>query len=134
MELQGSTAIPPRALDGADLVVPAISLPAGPGGPTDRGGAPLGPAATLDLSVGAKSEAKSGAKSGDEAGPAATTDKRRFSVDEDTHQVVFQVYDPASGAIIDQLPDEHALRARAYVRERQGAQTAQARTSLDRSA
>ena len=53
--------------------------------------------------------------------------------------MVFQVYDPASGAVIDQLPDEHALRALAYARERQGAQTAQAqavqaRSTLDRSA
>ncbi|MCJ2137705.1 flagellar protein FlaG [Methylobacterium sp. J-026] len=45
---------------------------------------------------------------------AATSSKARFIQDPDTSAIVFQVMDPASGDVIDQLPSETALRNRAY--------------------
>lgn len=40
--------------------------------------------------------------------------KARYIQDPDTSSIVFQVVDPASGNVIDQLPSETALRNRAY--------------------
>ncbi|KOX40681.1 hypothetical protein ADL19_31955 [Streptomyces purpurogeneiscleroticus] len=67
--------------------------------------APLEPAVKLDI--------------------GATGGKARYIQDPDTSTIVFQVVDPASGNVIDQLPSETALRNRAYdsARGTQGAQT-----------
>lgn len=51
-------------------------------------------------------------------------DKARYIQDTDTSKIVFQVVDPASGSVIEQLPSENALRNRAYESAR-GAQTSQ---------
>lgn len=40
--------------------------------------------------------------------------KARYIQDPDTSSIVFQVVDPSSGNVIDQLPSETALRNRAY--------------------
>jgi flagellar protein FlaG len=40
--------------------------------------------------------------------------KARFIQDPDTSAIVFQVVDPASGNVLEQLPSETALRNRAY--------------------
>jgi flagellar protein FlaG len=40
--------------------------------------------------------------------------KARYIQDPDTSTIVFQVVDPSSGTVIDQLPSENALRNRAY--------------------
>lgn len=51
--------------------------------------------------------------------------KARYVQDPDTSSIVFQVVDPSSGNVIDQLPSETALRNRAYesARSVQGSQT-----------
>jgi flagellar protein FlaG len=63
---------------------------------------------------------------------SANGGKARFIQDPDTNAIVFQVVDPASGNVLDQLPSETALRNRAYdsAREAHGAQTG----SLSRTA
>ncbi|KNY23066.1 flagellar protein FlaG [Methylobacterium sp. ARG-1] len=45
---------------------------------------------------------------------APAGDKARYIQDPDTSSIVFQVVDPNSGTVIDQLPSETALRNRAY--------------------
>lgn len=40
--------------------------------------------------------------------------KARYIQDPDTSTIVFQVLDPSSGTVIEQLPSETALRNRAY--------------------
>ncbi|SFS92958.1 flagellar protein FlaG [Methylobacterium sp. yr668] len=51
--------------------------------------------------------------------------KARYIQDPDTSSIVFQVVDPSSGNVIDQLPSETALRNRAYdsARSAQGSQS-----------
>ena len=51
--------------------------------------------------------------------------KARYIQDPDTSSIVFQVVDPSSGNVIDQLPSETALRNRAYdsARSTQGSQS-----------
>ena len=50
--------------------------------------------------------------------------KARFIQDPDTSTIVFQVVDPSSGNVLEQLPSETALRNRAYdsARETRGSQ------------
>ena len=45
---------------------------------------------------------------------APAGDKARYIQDPDTSSIVFQVVDPNSGTVIEQLPSETALRNRAY--------------------
>lgn len=45
---------------------------------------------------------------------APTGDKARYIQDPDTSAIVFQVVDPNSGNVVEQLPSETALRNRAY--------------------
>ena len=56
----------------------------------------------------------------------------RFVRDQDTSAMVFQVVDPGSGDVIEQLPSETALRNRAYDSAR--AQTTSAQGALSRVA
>ncbi|MHB2209661.1 hypothetical protein [Methylobacterium sp. CM6257] len=44
----------------------------------------------------------------------STGSKARYIQDPDTSAIVFQVLDPASGNVVEQLPSETALRNRAY--------------------
>ncbi|SFM60613.1 flagellar protein FlaG [Methylobacterium pseudosasicola] len=62
--------------------------------PAQEATAPLEPAVKLDI--------------------APTSDKARYIQDPDTSSIVFQVVDPHSGDVIEQLPSETALRNRAY--------------------
>lgn len=126
MDIQNAVApYASRGTDPAGSIVPAVPVPAAPVAE------PLGPAATVDLSDEGREVAErppAGTK------PAASDgEERRFSVDPDTRQIVFQVYDPTSGTVLDQLPDESALRARAYARE-QAAQGGASTQTLDRTA
>jgi hypothetical protein len=129
MDIQSPVAsYPPRGTDPVGSVaaaqpLPAVSLPAAPLAE------PLGPAATVDLSDEGREAAERPAA--DAKATGTDQSERRFSVDPDTRQIVFQVYDPASNTVLDQLPDESALRARAYARE----MTAQGNTqTVDRTA
>ncbi|MDP4002481.1 flagellar protein FlaG [Methylobacterium sp. NEAU K] len=70
---------------------------------------PLEPAVKLDIGSGGSS----------------SEGKARYIQDPDTSAIVFQVVDPSSGSVIEQLPSETALRNRAYdaVRGTQGGQS-----------
>lgn len=48
---------------------------------------------------------------------AAEAHSARYARDLDTQQIVFEVVEPTSGDVIDQLPTKAALRARAYAAE-----------------
>ena len=66
--------------------------------PQAQTGTPLEPAVKLDI------------------GPNGGTgvSKARYVQDPETSSIVFQVVDPSSGNVIEQLPSEAALRNRAY--------------------
>jgi flagellar protein FlaG len=92
--------------------------------------APLDPAVTVDISPEAK-------RTADDAAPAeieAARSEARYRRDADSQQMVFQVVDPSSGTVLDQLPSEAALRAKTYARETQAAQTATLGTTVARTA
>jgi flagellar protein FlaG len=92
--------------------------------------APLDPAVTVDISPEAK-------RTADDAAPAEAETARseaRYRRDADSQQMVFQVVDPSSGTVLDQLPSEAALRAKTYARETQAAQTAILGTTVARTA
>ncbi|MFE1598486.1 flagellar protein FlaG [Methylobacterium sp. ID0610] len=98
--------------------------------PASRGAekAPLDEAVTLDLSPEAKRIIADGA-------PAeAAQSQVRYRRDVDAQQMVFQVIDPSSGSVLDQLPSEAALRAKTYARETQAAQTTPVGTTVAREA
>lgn len=123
MDIQSAVApYVPRGTDPIGSIAPAVSLPTSP---TSE---PLGPAATIDLSE----DARDGADRPAEAVKSGDQSQRRFSVDPDSRQIVFQVYDPTSNTILDQLPDEATLRARIYAREH--APQAPSTKTVDRTA
>ncbi len=86
---------------------------------------PLEPAVTLDLSPEAR-------RSGPPASEA--TAQARYRRDPDTRQMVFQVVDPTSGNVVDQLPSEAVLRARTYARESEAQQATEIGTTVARTA
>ncbi|RVU17107.1 hypothetical protein EOE48_14435 [Methylobacterium oryzihabitans] len=88
---------------------------------------PLEPAVTLDLSPEAR-------RSASQATEAAATAQARYRRDPDTRQMVFQVVDPTSGNVVDQLPSEAVLRARTYARESEAQQTTEIGTTVARTA
>jgi hypothetical protein len=94
-----------------------------------RGSAPLDTAVTLDLSPEAKRTIAEGR-------PPAEPDASQVRIrrDPDTRLMVFQVLDPASGSIIDQLPTEQALRAKTYARDVQATQSTTIGTTVARTA
>lgn len=117
----------PRTTDAVGVVIPVVPLPASPSNE------PLGPAATVELSDAGRSVAEKGPSP--EAKPEASTEQARYRVDQDTRQIVFQVFDSGSGTVVEQLPDESSLRARAYARDQAEAQSAKATSkAIDKSA
>ncbi len=110
MDIQSAVAsYAPRGADPVGSIVPTVPIPASPTTTSE----PLGPAATVDLSK----EARSAADRPAPEAKSADQSQRRFSVDADSRQIVFQVYDPTSNTVLDQLPDVPTLRARIYARE-----------------
>jgi flagellar protein FlaG len=93
---------------------PLAAPPPGPQG-LDALGATAAPAAPTDTQQTSDAPASSAALEPAVKLDIGTTDgKARFVQDPDTSTIVFQVVDPASGTVIDQLPSETALRNRAY--------------------
>ncbi|WP_407518975.1 hypothetical protein [Methylobacterium oryzisoli] len=96
----------------------------------ERDSAPLDTAVTLDLSPEAKRTIAEGRTPPAEPDPSQVRIRR----DPDTRLMVFQVLDPASGSIIDQLPTEQALRAKTYARDVQTTQATAIGTTVARTA
>ena len=94
MEIRPLTTTPsgPQGLDALGATAAAAVTQKAPEPETNA--APLEPAVKLDI----------GSNGG----------KARYIQDPDTSTIVFQVLDPSSGTVIDQLPSETALRNRAY--------------------
>lgn len=110
----------------APEIVPAVAPVVPAAAPADDAPTTLEPAAQVDLSPEGKAAA---------AAPAPTSgDRAKFTRDADTQALVFQVVDQGSGQVVVQLPDEHALRARAYARELAARQDAAVGTATDRVA
>ncbi|MGH1588883.1 flagellar protein FlaG [Methylobacterium phyllosphaerae] len=82
----------PQGLDALGATSAPAASQETPAPPTNA--APLEPAVKLDI----------GSNGG----------KARYIQDRDTSTIVFQVVDPSSGNVIEQLPSETALRNRAY--------------------
>ncbi|GJE09523.1 flagellar protein FlaG [Methylobacterium longum] len=79
----------PLGLDALGATAPAVTQEA-----PESASSPLEPAVKLDIET--------------------TGSKARYIRDLDTSTIVFQVMDPASGTVLEQLPSETALRNRAY--------------------
>ena len=117
----------PRTIETIGVVLPTVPLPASPSNE------PLGPAANVELSEAGRSAAESAPTL--EAKTSATTEQARYRLDQDSRQIVFQVFDSGSGAVLEQLPDESALLARAYARDQAEAQNVKAASkAIDKSA
>ncbi|MGY2052669.1 flagellar protein FlaG [Methylobacterium sp. JK268] len=96
--------------------------------------ASLDSAVTLDLSPEAKKAIAGGTPPETAAPEQAAASKTRYERDFDTNQMVFQVVDPGSGSVLEQLPSEAALRAKTYARETQTAQATPVGTTVARTA
>ena len=94
MEIRPLTTTPsgPQGLDALGATAAAAVSQTAP--EPQASTAPLDPAVKLDI----------GSNGG----------KARYIQDPDTSTIVFQVVDPSSGSVIEQLPSENALRNRAY--------------------
>ncbi|ACL59399.1 flagellar protein FlaG [Methylobacterium nodulans] len=113
----------------APAAIEAEPPPNRPADGRDADPTPLTDAVTLDLSPEAK---RAIVEDTPRAGTAQA--EARYRRDVDSQQMVFQVLDPATGSVLDQLPSESALRARTYARETQAAQTTPLGTTVARSA
>jgi flagellar protein FlaG len=102
MEIRPLTTTGPQGLDAIGATAAAAATQEAPDPQTTT--TPLEPAVKLDI---------------------GSSSKARYIQDPDTSSIVFQVVDPSSGNVIDQLPSETALRNRAYdsARGAHGSQT-----------
>ncbi|ACA17667.1 conserved hypothetical protein [Methylobacterium sp. 4-46] len=119
------------AAPSAPAPIEADPPPRRPTGGREPESAPLDDAVTLDLSPEAK---RALAEAPPEPSPDAGRSEVRYRRDVETQQMVFQVLDPNSGSVLDQLPSESALRAKTYARESEAAQAAPIGTTVARTA